>query len=81
MNEPLMEGMATILSELEARFSADEIGAVQINMVLRDGTVRTMQAWDNGFALLMVAAVSIGQDEAKVAIKKAPPTVWRGEPA
>lgn len=57
-------GMADILDELNKLFDADEIGAVHISVVRRDGDVRTLQAFDNGFRILLIAAAAIGQREA-----------------
>lgn len=57
------EGMAAILGELEQLYAADAIGAVQINIALRDGNVRTMKAHDNGFRILLIAAAAIGHHE------------------
>lgn len=63
-SERLKQGMASILGELETLYSRDMIGAVQINIALRDGNVRTLKAYDDGFRVLLVAAAAIGQREA-----------------
>lgn len=56
--------MATILGELETLYAADKIGALQINIALRDGNVRTLKSYDDGFRILLIAAAAIGQREA-----------------
>lgn len=58
------QGVASILDELEQLYSKDKIGAIQINIALRDGNVRTLKAYDSGFRVLLVAAASIGQRKA-----------------
>ena len=65
-------GMALILGEMENLYSADQIGAVQINIVLRDGNVRTLKAYASGFRVLLVAAAAIGQREAFEATEVTP---------
>lgn len=55
--------MATIFEELNALYDADEIGAVQLNIALRDGDVRVLRAYDDGFKILLIAAAAIGQRE------------------
>lgn len=62
--ERMRRGMAEILGELETLFSRDEIGAVQINIALRSGDIRTLKVYDDGFKLLLIAAAAIGQREA-----------------
>lgn len=57
-------GMADILGELETLFAKDEIGAVQINIALRSGDIRTMRVYAPNFKLLLIAAAAIGQKEA-----------------
>lgn len=57
-------GLATILGELETLYAKDQIGALQINIALRDGNVRTLKAYDDGFKILLIACASIGQREA-----------------
>lgn len=56
-------GMADIFAELNQLYDADEMGAVQINIVRRNGDIRTLRAFDQGFKLLMIAAAAIGQRE------------------
>lgn len=63
-SEQLKIGMANILGELENLYSRDEIGAIQINIALRNGDVRTLKAYDSGFRILLIAAATIGQREA-----------------
>ncbi len=63
-SERLKHGMAAILGELENLYAQDLIGAVQINIALRDGNVRTLKAYDDGFRILLIAAAAIGQREA-----------------
>src|SRR5258707_12068244 len=60
-SERLKHGMAAILGELENLYAQDLIGAVQINIALRDGNVRTLKAYDDGFRILLIAAAAIGQ--------------------
>ncbi len=68
MSEPHKDrwrrGMADILGELEALFTRDEMGAVQISIALRNGDIRTLSSYDDGFRILLIAAASIGQREA-----------------
>jgi hypothetical protein len=59
-SEQLKQGMASILGELEGLFAQDKIGAVQINIALRDGNVRTLRCFDDGFRNLLVAAAAFG---------------------
>jgi hypothetical protein len=63
-SERLQHGMAHILGELESLYAQEKIGAVQINIVLRDGNVRTLKCHDDGFRILLIAAAAIGQREA-----------------
>src|SRR5258707_10603324 len=63
-SERLKHGMAAILGELENLYAQDLIGAVQINIALRDGNVRTLKAYDDGFRILLIAAAAIRQREA-----------------
>lgn len=56
-------GMAEIFSELNRLYDADEIGAVHICIARRDGDVRTLRAYDDGFKILLIAAAAIGQKE------------------
>lgn len=56
--------MSSILGELETLYSADQIGAVQINIALRNGDVRSLCCHDDGFKILIIAAAAIGQHEA-----------------
>lgn len=60
--------MAYILGQLETLYSQDKIGAVQINMALRDGDICTLEAYDTGFRVLLVAAAAVGQQEAFEAV-------------
>jgi hypothetical protein len=75
--ERLKHGMASILGELETLYSQDLIGAVQINIALRDGNVRTLKAYDDGFRVLLVAAAAIGQREAFEATEVTRDEGWR----
>lgn len=56
--------MAEIFSELNRLYDADEIGAVHISIARRDGDVRTLKAYDDGFKILLIAAAAIGAKEA-----------------
>src|SRR5579871_2687559 len=71
------EGVASILDELEQLYSQDKVGAIQINIALRDGGVRTLKAYDNGFRVLLVAAAAIGQREAFEATEVTIEESWR----
>ena len=75
--ECFKQGVASILDELEQLYSQDKIGAVQINIALRDGDVRTLKAYDTGFRVLLVAAASIGQREAFEATEVKVEEHWR----
>lgn len=75
--ERLKHGMALILGELETLYAQDLIGAVQINIALRDGNVRTLKAYDDGFRVLLVAAAAIGQREAFEATEVTRDEGWR----
>jgi hypothetical protein len=63
-SERLRRSLASIQSELEQLYAADKIGAVQVNIVLRSGDVRTFKCSDDGFRFLLLAATAIGQREA-----------------
>jgi superfamily I DNA and RNA helicase len=76
--ERLRQGMASILGELESLYAKDAIGAVQINIALRDGDIRTLKCYDDGFRVLLVAAAAIGQREAFESIEvERDPDNWR----
>lgn len=60
----LKRDMASMLDVVETLYATDRIGAIQICIALRDGNVRTMLAYDDGFKILMIAAASIGQRDA-----------------
>lgn len=78
--ERMRRGMADILNELEQMYSLDLIGAVQINIALRDGGVRTLRCYDDGFKLMLIAAAAIGQHEAlQVPSVERDPENWEAE--
>ena len=56
-------GMAEIFGELNRLYDADEIGAVIISIARRDGDLRTLKAYDNGFKILLIAAAAIAAKE------------------
>lgn len=62
--EQWRRGMAEIFAEMNQLYDADEIGAVQINIVKRDGNIRVLHAYDDGFKILLIAAAAIGQRNA-----------------
>lgn len=57
-------GMAAILDELETLYAADQIGAISISIVRRDGDVRHLCAHDNGFRIVLIGATAIAHREA-----------------
>ena len=57
-------GMASILGELETLFGKDDIGAVSIAVVRRDGNVRHLTCFDDGFRIMLIGATGIAHREA-----------------
>ena len=64
VNQNHMRQLAINLDELQALFMANDIGGLQINIIRRNGDVRTLMWHDDGFKILLVAAGAIGQYEA-----------------
>jgi hypothetical protein len=66
MDDPrrFKEGLGSILGELELLFAKDQIGGIVVSIALRDGNVRSLGVYDDGFKILLIAAAAIGQREA-----------------
>lgn len=62
--EQWRHGMASVLGELEELYARDQIGAVSISIAYRDGNVRHLKCYDDGFRILLIAAAAIGLKEA-----------------
>ena len=76
----LKRSMALILSELEQLFERNELGAVSIAIALRNGDVRHLTAYDNGFRIVLIGAAAIAARETvEMAVVDRDPDSWTME--